>query len=148
MHIDKDTGLITLTPIENDPDGRIADTTTANAIGLHLLNVIEQLATAADRTIAANVNIDKLKELLSSQTEIVEMFFIINVILKGFLVLLEGDEWLEAIKNQENHLYPPSTIAFLKKVHSHEFVRPVPPHEQKNKPKRPKDAPPIVRLQK
>ena len=106
---------------------RMVDEVSANNITGHLSEVLEHLRDAATNIAETGADLKALRELLSTDKEVVERFFQINMILKGLMLLVEGEEWEKAVESA-NHDYGQSVITFLRLVHNENWnVKPPEP---------------------
>ena len=118
-----------LTFIENVGQGkhRMIDEVSANCVNSHLSEVISHLRDAATNIAETGVDLKALRELLSTDKDVVERFFQINMILKGLMLLVEGEEWEKCVESA-NHNYGQSVITFLRLVHNENWnVKPPEP---------------------
>lgn len=108
-------------------DFPIIDEVAANCVAANLSNIFDELKAAAEHISETGADLKNLKKLLSENETVVEVFFQVNMILKGFLVVIEGEEW-ERCKRTAKHNYPPGVIEFLQEVHNGTWnVKPKPP---------------------
>ena len=120
--------LVTFDKIEN-VHARLPDINAANNVGMCLLDVLENLSRATEAMSNSKVIYKNVRQLLSDNDQVLEIFFMVNIILKGFLLFIEGDEWDEVVADNESHVYPPPAAEFLQKVYRTNFkdAKPVEP---------------------
>ena len=98
-------------------DHRIIDEIGAKSVSAQLDLALDELKLAVNHIVETGVDLKALRQLLSENKEALERFFLINLILKGFLITLEGEEW-ERHCEAANHQYTPNIIKFLQDVHT------------------------------
>ena len=98
-------------------DNRVQDEMSANITAAHLSEVFDNLKAAAENISETGADLNVLRQLLSENATVVEVFFQINIMLKGLHLLIEGDEWEKSI-GSANHDFSQNVIAFLKAVHA------------------------------
>lgn len=104
---------------------RMKDEVGANVVTAQIIQALDALNVAAEHVAEMQVDLNALKQLLSKDKNTLEAFFLVNMILKGFLLTIEGKEW-ERYLEAGNHKYSPNVMQFLKDVHNAEFDDPPP----------------------
>lgn len=104
---------------------RMVDEVGANVVTAQIIQALEALNLAAEHVAETNVDLSALKKLLSKDKNTLESFFIVNMILKGFLLMIDGQEW-DRYLEAGNHQYSPNVMKFLREVHNHTFDEPPP----------------------
>lgn len=104
---------------------RVKDVAGANVVTAQIIQALDALNLAAEHVADMDIDLNALRELLSRDKNTLEAFFLLNMILKGFLLTIEGDEWQRYL-DAGNHKYSPSVMTFLRNVHNHTFDEPPP----------------------
>ncbi len=99
---------------------RMIDEVGANVVTAQIIQALEALNLAAEHVAGTDIDLNALRQLLSKDKNTLESFFLVNMILKGFLLTIEGDEW-ERYLAAGNHEYSPNVMKFLRDVHNHTF---------------------------
>lgn len=107
--------------IEN-AHARLMDLTAANNVGVCLLDVLENLARATEALENPKLDFKEIKNMLCDNEQVLQIFFIVNIILKGFLLMVDGKKWEDVVNDNENHVYPKPAVDFLKKVYATNFA--------------------------
>lgn len=106
---------------------RMTDEVSANRVAEHLTEILSHLKKAAGGVADIGADVKALRELLSTNEDVVEIFFQINMILKGFHILVEGEQWEKSVASAR-HDYGQSVVTFLRLVHNENFnVKPPEP---------------------
>ena len=105
----------------------VSDEIAVNCMAAKFLGALNELVDAAEDIASMEPDLKNVSELLKGNESMVEAFFQINLILKGFLVLIEGEEWERALRTSV-HTYPEGVQKFLHDVHDGTWnVKPKPP---------------------
>lgn len=103
-----------------DAEARLMDINAANGVGLCLLEMLEIVAKATEILDNKKIDLVTVRKQLLKNDQVLDIFFIVNMILKGILTMMDGEDWIKTVE-KEDHLYPQSAINFLKRVYETDF---------------------------
>ena len=109
-------------------DNRVQDEVSANDTAASLSEVFDSLKAATENISDTGTDLNVLRKLLSENATVVEVFFQINIMLKGLHLLIEGEAWEKSVESA-NHNFSQGVIDFLRAVHADnwDILPPLPP---------------------